>query len=551
MILTNYVVLSIIFVIIAIILGVGIFFLIKLNIKKLSEDNNVIDDKLVSKAEMDRSITSYIKKVGKFGDFSLIYIDIDNFTNTNELFGSEQCDEFLKEIAARFERRYPYRTVISRYKADEFLIFIKENLTYEQVCKVCENLLSDVRTKLFVSTDESIVLTASAGICLYPSCGRDTANLVKNLELATYISKREGGNKYTVYYNNLTKDETSNFEFFKEVKAAIANKEFCLYYQPMIDLIHDTVYGFEALMRWNHPKEGVLPPAKFITIMEQSGDIYWVGKWGLELLAQKLLELQKAGNADINVSLNLSSKQLTYEDLSDDLILVAKKAGVDAKHIILEVNGYQMFSGAMNVKNNLLKLRDYGFKVAVDGFDLDYTTITRIAKEPIDIIKLNRSFLSDIENNDIKEKFVHMLVETSDSINRTVISEGVETKEHEEYIEKNGIKFAQGYYYSKPMEDSLVLDFVRYKKWREDAQNSNLEEANSGENNTDSSLENSKGEDVKPSDDIKEVETSNETKDIDSPKENIESNQEEKEQENPSEDSKEESEEDSSKDKEE
>lgn len=519
------VVLTIVFVLLAIGLGVGIFFLIKLNIKKLNEDSEVLDDKTVSKAEMDRSITSYIKKVGKFGDFSLIYIDIDNFSNTNDLFGREQCDLFLREISERFTRRYPYRCVISKYNEDEFLIFIKENLTYEQVCGVCNNLLADVRKKLFVSTTESIVLTASAGICLYPSCGKTTEELIRNLELSTYISKREGGNKYTVFYKNLVKDESSNYQFFKEVKEAITNKEFCLYYQPMMDLIHNKVFGFEALMRWNHPKEGVLAPAKFISVMEQSGDIYWVGNWGLELLTQKYLEFQKNGNEDISLSLNLSSKQLTYESLADDLILVAKKAGVDASHIILEVNGYQVFERAMNVKPNLLKLRDFGFKVAVDGFELDYSTISKIAKEPIDIIKLNRSFLEDIANNEIKEKFVKMLVETCESINRMVICEGVENKEAEDYIKKNGVMYSQGYYYSKPMEEDKVLDFVRYRKWEEGSSEESTDSNKEAETNEEtsentaarnsSSVEASTNEEVDSKEDSKEkqVETNETTSD--------------------------------------
>lgn len=450
-------------------LGVICLLLIKYNVKKFHDENDNLTDKTLTKADMDKAISTYIKKVGKFGDFSLIYIDIDNFSSTNDIFGREQCDEFLVELASRFQKRYPYRTLISKYSNDEFLVFIKENLTYEQVCRVAENLLADVRQKLYVSTTESISLSASAGVCLYPSCGRTVDELLKNIELATYVSKREGGNKYTVYYRNMTKDETSNYQFFIEIKKAIANKEFCLYYQPIINLNTNNICAYEALMRWNHPQQGVLPPAKFMNIMEQSGDIYWVGKWGLEIIAAKYQGLADLVNGEFKLSLNLSTRQLTYESTADDLLLVARKASVKPENIILEISGYTMFEKMENVKQNLLKLRDSGFTIAVDGFELDYSTITKIQKEPIDMIKLNRSFLADIEKNpaekEIKEKFVKMLVESADIAHRTVVCEGVETSEQEAYIKSQGINVGQGYYYSKPIPENEIEDFIRYRKW--------------------------------------------------------------------------------------
>ena len=486
----NALMVTLIAVLVVILLGVLFFFLIKYNYKKFHEESDNLTEQTITKAEMNRAISNYIKKVGRFGEFTLIYIDIDNFTSMNDIFGREQCQEFLTEIAQRFVKRFPYRTVISNYSNDEFMIFIKDNLTYEQVCKITDQLLADVRGKLYVSTRDSISLTASAGICMYPSCGRTTEELVKNLELSTYISKREGGNKYTMYYRTLATDESENYKFFLEIKKAILNKEFCLYYQPIINLNTDNVYGFEALMRWNHPEQGVLPPAKFMSIMEKSGDIYWVGKWGLELLCSKFKEVQPLVGDDFHLTLNLSTKQLTYESLADDLVLVAKKASVAASSIVLEISGYAMFEKMDNVKQNLLKLRDAGFTIAVDGFDLDYSTITKISKEPIDMIKISRNFFLDEvegdsnnprpttsdaeklaaekeETKSIKEKFAKMLIETANVAHRVVVSEGIETKDQVEYVKGLGVTLGQGYYYSKPISESELPDFIRLRKWDE------------------------------------------------------------------------------------
>lgn len=531
--------LSVTLIALVVVIGLGVlfYFLIRYNFNKFHEETDNLTKQTITKAEMDKAITNHIKRVGRFGEFTLIYLDIDNFTSMNDIFGREQCQEFLTEIAGRFVKRFPYRTVISNFKDDEFMIFIKDNLTYEQVCKVCNQLLSDVRQKLFVSTTDSISLTASAGICMYPSCGRTHDELLKNLELATYISKREGGNKYTMYYRALSSDEVENYHFFLEIKKAIANKEFCLYYQPIINLNTDNLYGFEALMRWNHPEQGVLPPAKFIDIMEKSGDIYWVGKWGLELLCQKYNELQPLVDDDFHLTLNLSTKQLTYDNLADELILVCKKGQVSPTKIVLEVSGFAMFEKMENVKQNLLKLRDAGFIIAVDGFDLDYATITKIAKEPIDMIKISRNFFANEISNDtnnprpissdeekvkeelaeqkeLKEKFAKMLIESANVARRVVVSEGVETKEQEQYVLGLGVSYGQGYYYSKPISSEETQEFIKMRKWDEHTYDPS-KEAQEVESNPDAELaaEVKPEESVEPATDVKEAEDTEQSTD--------------------------------------
>ncbi len=497
---------TLISVLVVILLGVLFYFLIKYNAKKYHDENDNISNDTVPKALLDRSISRYIKKVGKFGEFTLINVDIDNFTSMIDTFGEDICKNFLTEIASRFKKRLPYRTIISNYKDDEFVIFIKDNLTYEQVVKICGLLLSDVKQKLYFSTDESVSLTASIGICMYPSCGRSVSELMKNILLATYISKREGGNKYTMYYRTLSTDESQNYQFFLEIRKAIRNKEFVLYYQPIINLNTDNLYGFEALMRWNHPEQGVLPPAKFLDIIDKSGDIYWVGKWGLELLCERYNALAPIAGDDFHMTLNLSVKQLTYDNMAEELILVAKKAGVLTSNIVFEISGYAMFEKMDNVKNNILKLRDAGFLIAVDGFELDYSTITKIQKEPIDMIKIARKFFDDteevsvnnpIESNpdkrkaseemtrELKDKFAAMLIESASISNRVVVLEGVETKEMEERAIALKASYGQGYYYSKPMAEEELNEFIRLRKWDE---HSVINEVNA-EANTENTLE--------------------------------------------------------------
>ncbi len=455
---------SIIALIITLLLSYLFYRLIKANLIKLKEEAESLTESTLSKIEMRESIEYYIGKIGGFGVFSLLFFDIDNFTALNDLFGKEKCDNILAELANRIVKTLPYRASLARLQKDEFLIFIKDEYSADDLQDIAQKLLETVREPFTVLRDEEINLTASVGMATYPTSGQTYKELLANLELAAYVTKRNGGNAYTMYYHELSTAESANMEYFKEVKDAIKRKEFCLFYQPIINIRTNEIFAFESLIRWNHPVHGILPPFKFINILEQSGDINWVGQWGVEQLAKQLVELKVRGN-NIKLSINLSTKQLLDEMLAENFKKITKKYRINNNDIILEIAEFAMYDKMATIKTNLLKLRDAGFIIAVDGFGLDYATIAKIEKEPIDMIKLDRGFLEDIDNNFMKEKFVNMLVDYAKTNERFVVSEGIENLTMENYIKKNKIDFGQGYYYSKPIEESELLNFIDNKPW--------------------------------------------------------------------------------------
>ncbi len=466
---------TVFFAILVMVLSILICFVllwrIRVNQRKYKEESETLLDETISRNNMRQSVERYIDKVGAYGACALIYIDIDDFGGLNELFGRETCDNLLKEIALRILKVMPFKAQLSRYQNDEFMIFIKDDNDRALLEEHAQKLVDIISAPYRVMVGEDINITASLGVVSFPSCGLNFNELYNNLELSTYVSKRDGGNKFTYFYTELQAEEGKNMEFFKEVKNAIRNKEFVLYYQPIVDLEANTLFGAEALMRWNHPVQGVLPPNKFLSVLEQSGDIRWVGQWGLETLIKQFLYTQDRFPAmKLKFSLNLSTKQLLDSTLTTEFIRIVKKYNVDPSNLMLEIAEFAVYDKLGQVKTNLIKLKDYGFLVAVDGFDLDYSTMAGIERAPIDIIKLDRSFLKDMDHNFMKEKFVAMLVDFAKRTNHEVICEGVENDEMVKYIRKHNVHIAQGYYYSKPLDEDQFDEFIEGRKWRK-AQN--------------------------------------------------------------------------------
>ena len=443
------------------------YWFIKRNIIREKEESEVIIEDALTKKQMENSIQQYIKKVDKFGTMSLLYIDIDGFADLNEVFGTEACDQLLKEVATRIIRVLPYKASLCRYENDEYMVFIKDEDNRQKIEKIAMQINEIINNPYQILVGESIKLTASIGIVTYPIAGETFEALYNNLLLTTYVSKRDGGNKYTNFYASIAEEETDNMAYFKEVKGAIQRNEFTLYYQPIIDLENNVINGCECLMRWNHPEKGIQSPATFLKVLEQSGDISWVGKWGLQemikihdALAQKFQEIP------LRFSLNLSTKQLLDPNLANEFIDILNKANAKPEHYMLEISDFMMLEKIAVIKTNVYKLRDFGFKIAVDGFEVDGQSVQAIQRAPIDVIKMGRNFLKDIENNFMKERLLEILVKFATENNKQIISEGVETVEVAKYVKDQNVFLEQGYLFSKPMSDEAFNEYLERHQYR-------------------------------------------------------------------------------------
>lgn len=456
-------------IILAILVALALIIFFVFSVKKqeriLREKDNVLVDTMITKQEMRTSINTYASKVGSYGQFSLFYIKLDDYETHKEILGEDLLKENVKNFAERLVYEFKGEANICQYDNDSFLIFDKNEYDYESLEDIAKKIL-DIVGESYNVRNQNISITASIGVAMYPTCGTGFKELFENLELATYIAQRDGGNKYILYYNELREKESSNLEYFNEVRGAMDRGELTLYYQPIIDVKSKALYGFEALLRWEHPTKGIISPANFIPILEQSGDIAYLSRWCLTQVITKIEEIETVyPNRDIKIGINLSVKQMVDENMAPEFAKIIKKHNVNTNKIILEVAQYAMFEKMNQVRVNILRLRDLGFGIATDGLGLDFKSIAQIESKPIDVLKLDRTFLSDIEDNQIQEKYVQMLLENANKTNRVVISEGVEDFKHLEYVKKQNIEYVQGYYIAKPFDSKELVDYIHSEDW--------------------------------------------------------------------------------------
>ena len=290
---------------------------------------------------------------------------------------------------------------------------------------------------------------------------------MNSLKLATYLIKKNGGNNIRVYSDEMNTEGGEHVEYYYQIKHAIQHKEFQLYYHPMIDVKNNDIYGVESLIRWNHPEHGLLSPFKFLGIMEQSGDINWIGLWGLETVIKTYQELkQEFPKKEFKFSINLSPKQLMNESLSQNFQKLLKKYRMNADAIVLEVIEFAVFDKPMQIHKTLADLKKMGFQIAIDGFGLDFSTLSRAQSLDIDIIKLDNEFLKE-EESYMKAKFAQLLVDFASKNEYTVICEAIENKQMLDEARKYNINIMQGFYFTKPLSAEALRGYIGTESWKD------------------------------------------------------------------------------------
>ncbi|AXH09324.1 hypothetical protein CP960_08075 [Malaciobacter halophilus] len=398
----------------------------------------------------------------------VIFIDLDNFKYINDSLGHDIGDLFLIEIAKKIKGCSRVDDIVIRLGGDEFVILVQNisSQKEEAIIKI-EKFANKVRDTLdnpIKIDSHKLTTTSSIGVALFPEKNKNSIDIIKNADAAMYLSKEQGKNRVMFYHEDLDKKTRNYLRIENELREAIKNEQFELYYQKKFDYENKKVLGFEALIRWNHPKKGVLYPDSFLEVAQKSDLIIQIGKWVLNSAIKQIKQWEKQ-NIDINdikVSINISYTEFSHPDFINYVKTIFKQNSADTKYIEFEIDESSIFKDLTLAIKRIKDLKNLGISSSIDGFGVGYASLNSISKIPVDTIKLKRDFLrkKDVLVND---SIINMVIEIAQKLDLKLIIEGVEQEEQIQYLIKKNSYLYQGYYFSKPLKANDAINLLNKK----------------------------------------------------------------------------------------
>ena len=396
---------------------------------------------------------------------ALLYIDVDRFMRINDSFGYATGDALMAQIARRLERDGGPGEVVARIGRDEFAILVPA-LEEREAARLRADRLMQSFGEAFHVNGQSLFLTISIGIALAPQHGDDLHALLKNAESAMFTAKRQGRNTVQVYRHELNNDTSRRLKLESALRHAVERNELHLVYQPIIDVASGGICGVEALLRWRHPELGAIPPDEFIGLADESGQILAIGEWVLRTACTQLRRWHDAGFAQLNVAVNFSATQFKQPDLHESIRKALDSARLDPRFLEIEITETLAMQDAETTINTLRLLKDMGVKISIDDFGTGYSSLGYLRRFPLDILKIDRSFVRDADRDCDSAAIVHTVVALARVLKLTVLAEGVETPSQVEFLSREGCDRMQGYHFAKPCDADALLKLLRAQESR-------------------------------------------------------------------------------------
>lgn len=391
---------------------------------------------------------------------AVFFIDLDRFKIINDTLGHEAGDLLLQEIAKRFRQGLRAVDVVGRLGGDEFVILIEEFNDSTQVAKVAHKILSAAMKPMVIMGEECRV-TASIGISTYPHDAQDEQTLMKNADIAMYFAKEEGKNNYQFYSKDIKTHSTERMTIETNLRRALERNELFLDYQARLDFKTNEITGVEALLRWNNPYLGVVTPTQFIPVAEETGMIIPIGKWVLKASCAQNIAWQKQGLPAVCMAVNLSLRQLMDDNLLDDIKSVLRETGMPPNLLELEITESMVMHNPERLLTFLKKIKEMGIRLAIDDFGTGYSSLAQIKHFPVDTLKVDRSFIRNLPQNPEDKAITEAIINMGKVLSLTVVAEGVETPEQENYLREQVCDEMQGFYFSKPVTADEFADLLR------------------------------------------------------------------------------------------
>jgi diguanylate cyclase (GGDEF)-like protein/PAS domain S-box-containing protein len=390
--------------------------------------------------------------------FALISIDCDRFKVLNDHFGRTFGDQFLINLSKAIVRVVKQQGMVARISSDEFMILVNEVSSEKEVEKLTHSLLELFRFPWEIEGME-FYLTASIGVAIYH--GQNTFELMKQADLAMNEAKRNGKNQIRVYRDEVAAATINPIILENHLRLALEKEEFSLMYQPQISLSDGKMKGLEALIRWNHPEFGLIPPSQFIPLAEETGLIVPLGRWVLQTACAFLKDWYEQDKQPLSLSVNISSRQLKTDSFVAEVKQILNETGIPSEYLVLELTESMIMEDTPWMREILEELKALGVQIAVDDFGTGYSALGYIKRFPIDIIKIDRSFVVGIHENPFDTAIARAIIEMSHSLSIQIVAEGVEKPEQLHKLIELSCDTIQGFLFSKPLTVSQLQGSAR------------------------------------------------------------------------------------------
>jgi diguanylate cyclase (GGDEF)-like protein len=380
----------------------------------------------------------------------VLHLDLDRFKVINDTVGHPIGDRVLKVIAERLNAAVRKGDTVARLGGDEFVVALADLAEVHDVPRVAEKLIAALHPPVVIDGREYFV-TASIGVSLHPWDGDDAETLLRNADVAMYRAKEKGKNNFQFYSPAMNAEAPRRLAIETDLRRALERREFLLHYQPKVDLATGRVAGMEALLRWQHPKQGLISPLDFIPLLEETGLIVPVGEWVLRSACAQNRSWQEAGLAPLRVAVNLSARQFKQPGLVEMVGEVLAEVGLDPGLLELELTESILLEHTEESLATLRRFHDMGIHLALDDFGTGYSSLSYLKRFPIDSLKIDRSFIHDVTTNPDDATIARTVIAMAHNLRMTAVAEGVETREQLEFLRSHECDQMQGYYFSRPL----------------------------------------------------------------------------------------------------
>jgi len=406
---------------------------------------------LPNKSKFGEQLQESINRSIRSGQqFALMFVDLDRFKIINDSMGHDAGDKLLLIAGERLISLTRDKDMLFRWGGDEFTIILEDVENLDDISAIAQRIIKGMCSPISIAKQE-LVISASIGIAIYPTDSDTSETLIKNADAAMYHAKASGRNRYEFYTPEMNARAKERLDLENGLQKALQNEEFELHYQPKYSASDHALVGVEALLRWKHPSFGLVMPDRFIPALEENGLINAVGEWVLRTACAQNKMWQEQGYAPVTVSVNISAAQFRSLKLIDTVARVLDETKLESRYLELELTESMFISNTEAAINTMIRLKELGVSLSIDDFGSGYSSLSYLKRFPVDYLKIDRSFIKDIESSDKDAAITNAITVLAHSLNMKIVAEGVESQGQLDYLKSQGCQELQGFLFSRPV----------------------------------------------------------------------------------------------------